>query len=173
MEEAGEEFFNHLWTLIGIGQSAYAPWALAGQVGRSSGMSEESKGIRGRAVRCTVRSVGRKGSCKRACRDPFVRRTSTCRRQARALRFPSYRTPARSASAGAISVDSRRPRRLALRVPHARDLPSSYPRRLVAPAPISGRRRRHEWCQKCPSAPAKGGISGAPKHSETISCVGG
>jgi hypothetical protein len=78
-----EEFFNHLWTLIGIGQSAYAPWALAGQVGRSSGMSEEIKGIRGRAVRCTVRSVGRKGSCKRACRDPFVRRTSTCRRQAR------------------------------------------------------------------------------------------
>jgi hypothetical protein len=59
---------------------------------------------------------------------------STCRRQARALRFPSNRHPARSASAGAISVDSRRPRRLALRVPHARDLPSSCPRCLVAPA---------------------------------------
>jgi hypothetical protein len=44
---------------------------------------------------------------------------------------------------GPVSVDSHRPRRLALRVPHARDLPSSYPRRLVAPAPISGRRRRH------------------------------
>jgi hypothetical protein len=77
-------------------------------MGDSFGLSEEPKGARGRAVRCTVRSGGRKGLCKRVCKNPFVRRTSTCRRQARALRLPSHRTPARSASAGAISVDIRR-----------------------------------------------------------------
>jgi hypothetical protein len=74
----------------------------------SSGLSEEPRGAWGRAVRCTVRFVGRKGLRKLACKNPFVRRTSTCRRQARALRLPSNHTPARSASAGAISGDIRR-----------------------------------------------------------------
>jgi hypothetical protein len=97
--------------------------------------AERSKGIRGRAVRCTVRSVGRKGSRKRACRDPFARRTQHLPQAGASPPIPfKQRYPARSASAGAISVDSRRPRRLALRSPHARDLPSSCPRCLVAPA---------------------------------------
>jgi len=99
-EESERVFFNHLWTLIGNPQWGNPPVLSE---------PEESKGIRGRAVHSTVRSVGRKGPRKLACRDPF----------------------ARSAFAGAI-----------------------------APAPISGRRRRHKWCPTSPKTPAAGGKNG-------------
>jgi hypothetical protein len=62
-------------------------------MGRSSGMSEEIKGIRGRAVHSTVRSVGRKGSCKRACRDPFARRTQHLPQAGASPPIPFKQTP--------------------------------------------------------------------------------